>query len=82
VHAEPSYEEELQRADRHKILLTHGHRDRRKDRCGSGPGLVLFRLVVPPLHPGVEGPYLVQSAWFPSHLPLDGAESYLDFSRP
>jgi hypothetical protein len=39
-----------------KILLTCGHQDGRKDRCGSGLGLVLFRLVVHPLQPGEVGP--------------------------
>jgi hypothetical protein len=32
----------------------------REDRYGSFPGLVLFRLVAPPLQPGVVGSYLVQ----------------------
>jgi hypothetical protein len=40
-------------------------------RChGLLPGLVLFELVVPPLQPGVVGPYPVQGVWFPSHLQL------------
>jgi hypothetical protein len=42
-----------------EILLTRGHRDESKDRNGSGPDLVLFRLVVPPLQSGVVGPYPV-----------------------
>jgi hypothetical protein len=33
-------------------------------------GLVLFRLVAPPLQPRVMGPCLLWDAWFPSHLPL------------
>jgi hypothetical protein len=41
-----------------KILLTHGHRDRRKDRYRSNPGLVLFQLVVPPLQSGSGGTIL------------------------
>jgi hypothetical protein len=32
--------------------------------------LVLFRLVGPPLQPGVVGPYLVRGVWFPSRLLL------------
>jgi hypothetical protein len=35
-------------------------------------GIGLFRLVGSPLQPGVVAPYLVQGAWFPSHLPLEG----------
>jgi hypothetical protein len=30
-----------------------------KERCGLFPGSVLFRLVPPPLQPGVVGPYPV-----------------------
>jgi hypothetical protein len=33
--------------------------------------LVIFRLVPPPLRPGVEGLYLVRGVWFPSCLPLN-----------
>jgi hypothetical protein len=43
------------------------------------PSLHLIRLVVPPLQLAVVGPYLVWGAWLPSHLPLEGAGSYLDF---
>jgi hypothetical protein len=32
---------------------------------------VLFRLVAPPLQPGVVEPYLVWIVWFPSHLLLE-----------
>jgi hypothetical protein len=42
-----------------EILLARGRRDESKDRYGSGPDLVLFRLVVPPLQPGVVGSYPV-----------------------
>jgi hypothetical protein len=42
-----------------KILPTHGHRDGGKDRSRLLPGPIPFRLVVPPLHAGVVGPYLV-----------------------
>jgi hypothetical protein len=41
-------------------------------------GLVLFRLVAPPLQLGVVGPYLVWSIWFPSRLLLEGTRSYPD----
>jgi hypothetical protein len=42
-----------------KILPTHGHLDREKDWFELLLGLVLFRLVVPPLQPGVVGTYPV-----------------------
>jgi hypothetical protein len=45
-----------------EILLARGHRDRRRDWYRLGPGLVLFRLVVPPIQPGAVGLYLVQGA--------------------
>jgi hypothetical protein len=32
-----------------KILLARGYRDGKEVRYGSGPSLVIFRLVVPPL---------------------------------
>jgi hypothetical protein len=62
-----------------EILPTHGYRDGRKDWCGLLQGLALFRLVVPPLQPGVVGPYPIQDTWFPSHLLLEKTGSYLDF---
>jgi hypothetical protein len=55
-----------------EILSVRGYCDRREDRYGSFMGLVLFRLVAPPLQPRVVGPYLVWGAWFPSRLPLEG----------
>jgi hypothetical protein len=55
-----------------EILPIHGYYDGRKDQYRSFMGIGLFRLVGPPLHPGVVAPYLVQGAWFPSHLPLEG----------
>jgi hypothetical protein len=42
-----------------EILPAHGHQDGRKDWCGTVQVLVLFRLVVPPLQPGVVAPYTV-----------------------
>jgi hypothetical protein len=38
------------------------------------PGLVLFRLVVPSLQPGVVGPYLAQSERLPSHFAARGIQ--------
>jgi hypothetical protein len=40
--------------------------------CGLLPGLVLSRLVAPPLQPGVVGPYPIQGVWFPSRLLQEG----------
>jgi hypothetical protein len=37
-------------------------------------GLLLFRLVVPPLQLGVVGPYPVWGVWLLSHLLLEGTE--------
>jgi hypothetical protein len=34
--------------------------------------LVPYRLVAPPLQPGVVGPYSVWGAWFPNCVPLEG----------
>jgi hypothetical protein len=62
-----------------KILPARGHRDGGKDWCGLLMGLVLFRLVVCPLRPGVVGPYSIQSTWFLSHLLLEGTEPYSEF---
>jgi hypothetical protein len=45
---------------------------RKRQWCGLLSGLVRFRLVAPPLHPGVIGPYPVRGVWFSSHLPLEG----------
>jgi hypothetical protein len=35
------------------------------------PSLVLFRLVAPPLQPGVVEPYMVWGVWFPNYLLLE-----------
>jgi hypothetical protein len=35
-------------------------------------GLDIFRLVAPPLQPGVVGPYSVWGIWFSNHLLLEG----------
>jgi hypothetical protein len=42
-------------------------------------GLVFFRLVAPPLQPGVVGLYLVWGLWFPRHLALDGTGRIQNF---
>jgi hypothetical protein len=55
-----------------EILPTRGYPDGREYWCGLVLGLVLFRLVVPPLQHGVAGPYLVWGTWFPTYLPLEG----------
>jgi hypothetical protein len=39
---------------------------------GLLPGLDHFRLVTPPLQPGVVGPYLVRGVWFSNRLSLEG----------
>jgi hypothetical protein len=44
----------------------------KKCKRGLLSGLVIFRLVTPPLQAGVVGFYLVWCVWFPSHLPLEG----------
>jgi hypothetical protein len=43
-----------------EILLAHDYRDRGTYWCRLLMCLVLFRLVVPPLQPGVVGPYPLQ----------------------
>jgi hypothetical protein len=56
-----------------EILHVHNYRDEREDPYRLFVGLILFRLVTPPLGIGVVGPYLVQGgAWFPSRLLLEG----------
>jgi hypothetical protein len=44
-------------------------------------GLVPFRLVAPPLRPGVVGPYSVRGVWFPSRLQLEETRRIQNF-RP
>jgi hypothetical protein len=55
-----------------EILPAHIYHNEEKRRCGLLLGLVLFRLVVPPLQPRVVGSYSVRGVWFPNHLPLEG----------
>jgi hypothetical protein len=54
-----------------EILPVCGYRDGRQDRYGLFVGLNIFRLVAPPLKPGVVGPCLVRGAWLPSRVPLE-----------
>jgi hypothetical protein len=44
-------------------------------------GISFFRLVVPPLQPGVVGPYPVRGVRFSSRLPLEGTDRILNFGR-
>jgi hypothetical protein len=55
-----------------KILAAHVYRNEEKWLCGLFLSLVLFKLVAPPPHPGVVGPYPVRGVWFPGHLLLEG----------
>jgi hypothetical protein len=50
-----------------EILPVCGYRD-----MNLFLGLVHFRLVAPPLQPGVVGPHLVRGAWFSNRLSLEG----------
>jgi hypothetical protein len=59
-----------------EILPIRGYHDTGEDWYGSFLGLVLFRLVVPPLQPVVVGSILVRCAWFSSRLPAGGNQSY------
>jgi hypothetical protein len=51
----------------------------KKRKCGLLSGIDLFRLVVPPLQPGVVGLYPVRDVWLPSHLPLEGTGCIQNF---
>jgi hypothetical protein len=57
-----------------EILHVHDYRNEGKQLCGLLSGVVLFRLVAPPLQVGVVGSYLVRDAWFPSYLLLVGTD--------
>jgi hypothetical protein len=48
---------------------------------GLLPGLVLLKLSVPRLQPGVVGPYLVGGVWFLSRLLLEGTDG-IQLFRP
>jgi hypothetical protein len=41
-------------------------------------GFSSFKLVVPPLQPGVVEPYPVRGSWFPNHLALEGTRLHSD----
>jgi hypothetical protein len=55
-----------------EILSSHVHHNEGKQMCGLLPGLVHFRMVVPPLQPGVVGPYPEWGVWLPSRLIREG----------
>jgi hypothetical protein len=55
-----------------EILPAHIYRNEGKRRCGLFSGLILFRLVAPPLQPRVVEPYPVRGVLFPSRLLLEG----------
>jgi hypothetical protein len=62
-----------------EILPTHVYRNEEQRWCKLLLCSVLFRLVAPPLQPGVVGPYLVQGVSFPSHLLLEGTGHIQNF---
>jgi hypothetical protein len=51
----------------------------KKRKRGLLTRLVLFKLVAPPLQPGLVGLYLVWGVWFPSRLPLEGTGCIQNF---
>jgi hypothetical protein len=57
-----------------KILPAHIYHNEKKQRRGLLSGLVLFRLVAPPLQPGLVGPYPIRGVWFYSRLLLEGTD--------
>jgi hypothetical protein len=57
-----------------KIMTVCRYYDGGEDRYRLFPGLILFRLVVPPLQPRVVEPYLVRGTWFPNRLLLKGTD--------
>jgi hypothetical protein len=54
-----------------EILPPHDYRNEGKRWCGLLSGLVLFRLVAPPVQLGVVRLYPVRGVWFPNRLPLE-----------
>jgi hypothetical protein len=62
-----------------KILPAHIYHNEEERWRGLLSGLVLLRLVTPPLQAGVVGPYLVQGVWFLSHLLLEGTGRIQNF---
>jgi hypothetical protein len=57
-----------------EILPIQHYHDGREDQYELFSGLVIFRLLVPSLQPGVVGPYPIRGAWFPNCLPLKGTD--------
>jgi hypothetical protein len=55
-----------------EIVPAHVYHNEGRRRCGLHPGLVLFKLLAPPLQPRVVGPYPVRGVWFPIRLLLEG----------
>jgi hypothetical protein len=64
-----------------EILPVHVYHNEEERWCGLLLGLVLFRLVAPPLPPGVVEPYLVRGVWFPSHLLMEGISHIQNFGQ-
>jgi hypothetical protein len=59
-----------------EILPAHVYCNEEKRRFGLLSGLVLFRLVAPPLQIGVVGPYPVWGMWFLNRLLLEGTNHF------
>jgi hypothetical protein len=55
-----------------RILSVHIYYNEEEGQCRLPLGLVLFRLVAPPLQPGVVRPCPVRGVCFPGHLLLEG----------
>jgi hypothetical protein len=56
-----------------EILPAHDYHNTGKCLRGLLLGLVLFKLVAPPLQPRVVESYSIHGVWFPSHLLLEGS---------
>jgi hypothetical protein len=65
--------------DRRWNLARRKSWDGRKDRYGSGSGLILFKLVVPLIESGMVRSYPIRDAWFLSRLLLEGIKLYPNF---
>jgi hypothetical protein len=62
-----------------EILPAHIYHNEEKQRCQFLLGSDLFRLVDPPLQPGLVEPYPVRGVWFPSHFRLEGTSHIHNF---
>jgi hypothetical protein len=62
-----------------KIPCARANRRLEKWWCGSFPGLVLFRLVLPHLQSGVVGPFHGMGCMVPQSFAIGGNRSYLEF---